>query len=210
MKIPVVITSQNQVIDSRVQRFLIGLGQPVVHYAMPRRPLCDPGHQARNKDLNIAQGRTIALRMAQADHPDAEYFFFLDDDVLPPENVLWRLWARKLQAVGAWFEARNGGWVGGQMRHDKFEHFQDYRPGLTPTDILSLGCTLVHSSLLVNHTFDAGVDDFVLTTKGDFRHISDSGAFANYLKSRGVQPLLDGSVIAEHLSKGIFVEHNLI
>lgn len=205
MNVAIVMTSQEKDLHPLVEEFL-PKGVPVVRHVAERQ-FYHPDAMA-NRCINIAKGRTEALREAQLLKPD--WYFFLDDDVVPPEGTIEKLMALNLSVVGGWIPARFSGFIGGRMiGAGVFEHFQevlDY--DIYPTDLISLGCTLVRASLIEGHIFNSGTDAMCLDTKGNVYLIADSGAFSRFLKRRNVIPYLYGGIVCQHLLGPIAARDN--
>ena len=198
--IPILITTPDRQIDPEVASWLWLHDNPVVHFSQPRFQSCQEEH--KNRCVNIAAGRSAAMFIGLKEYPLADYFFFLDADVKPPLGAIQTLYRHQLPAVGGWFEARHGGWIGGRNTKEGFKLFEETLPGLTPTCLLSLGCTLVHRDFL-GEPFDPGIDAFVKMANGSLCHLADSGAFSKRMTDEGHCLYLDGDVVASHQSKGV-------
>ncbi|HYE32112.1 MAG TPA: hypothetical protein VEH27_11835 [Methylomirabilota bacterium] len=197
MVVPVVITSRSHELDRRVTAAVSALGQPVIHHVAPRRNL-DPIPEF-NRLLNIAEARTEAKTRALGEHP-SEFFLFLDADIVPPTTTIEALLHAQAPVVGGWFKCDAERWVGGTFISEfVFRYFRDVRPGLTRSDLLSLGCCLVHRSILEDYTFEAGLRRCCVDESGRLFVAGDGLMFTNHVKEFGLEPALCGEVVCTHL-----------
>jgi len=200
--IPILITTPDGKLAPETEAWLRLHDNPVIHHALPRFESVK-GFD-RNRCVNIAAGRTGAMMMGLEMFPMADYFFFLDSDVKPPIGAIGTLHRHCLSAVGGWIPARFGGWIGGRGTDSGFELFQRPLPGLTPTHLLSLGCTLVHRDYL-GEPFDPGIEGYVQMKDGRMCHLADSGAFSVKMAKAEVTLFLDGDVVASHHCQDLMV-----
>lgn len=206
--IPIVLTSPTDEIDSRVREAVQALGQPVAHFVEERKAYHP--EPEKNRVINIARGRTEALKMALK-HKRAKHFLFIDADIVPPADIFERFdeVADDEKVIGAWWRTRFGGmYVGGWWDDGIVKMFGTVqrRARLTETHFLSLGCTLVPRRYLVEedgeaHLFSPGIDRFVRDRAGKLFHIADSGAFSRHVARLGGRMFLDAAVIAQHISE---------
>lgn len=226
--IPIVMTKRPGPLAEPLREFLRAEGQPVVLHEAERLMGLHPEAE-KNRCLNIARGRTEAFRRALREWPAARFFFSLDADLVPEVGAVGRLRAalegldadaplRSRLCVGGWFEGKLGGWIGGRyreagperllwrecefgkVRNGSFAHFTAWQPGLTETDLLSLGCTLVPRELVAGVEFEAGIDRYVRLVNGRMVHLADSGAFSARVQTSGGRLFLCGDVVARHLA----------
>jgi hypothetical protein len=94
--IPILIASEGPHLDPRVLDAVARLGQPVVHFWQERQALHP--EPEKNRCVNIAQARTEVLKMALKRHKKAQRFLFLDADIVPPADTVWRQICRRLLA----------------------------------------------------------------------------------------------------------------
>jgi hypothetical protein len=208
--IPIIITSPTGKLDDRVREVLKALDQPVIHH-VKEREAWDPIPE-RNRVINIARGRTEALRQAMKAHRKAEHFLFLDADIVPPLDIFDRFneVADDNRILGAWWKSRFGGtYVGGYWRDGVVSLFSTILCGhrVQETHLVSLGCTLVPRRFVVEHEFDPGIDSFVRNRAGQLFQIADSGAFSRHVTKQGGRMYLDSRVVAKHLSEGEEIEY---
>jgi hypothetical protein len=196
--IPIVMISDKQTLRPEVANYVNKTGNPLIFLHCP---LIAFGYSlAKDKDLTIARGRTKGMRKAMNEYPEAEFLLFLDADVLPPEHAIETMLMKKKKVISAWIPRRGGGWVGGlwELPH-VFAHFPGPMSGLTETHIVTLGCTLVHTSLLKNYYFGPGDRAVRRKEDGAICRISDSGQFSHEMMQERQTLYLDGDVICDHL-----------
>jgi len=153
---------------------------------------------AKNKCINIAKNRNEVRKLALT--TDATHFLWMDSDVIMPKHTVEALLAHKLPAVGAWIPAKGGGWIGGRLMQPMlFAQFAAPSDGLTKTDLLSMGCTLLERSVLEQFEFEPGINQVYFTLDGRVCHLADGGNYTRRLSKAGIQAYLDGSVRCQHL-----------
>jgi hypothetical protein len=196
--IPIVMTALTEdALHPQTRKFIKHANQPLV-LATPLERITHP-EPDKARCLNIALGRTQALR--EAEKEDCEYFFFLDADVVPPMDAIEMLLDNEeADVVGGWIPARFQGMIGGRwLAEGLFTHFSREFMGLTVTHLISLGCTLVRRFLIEGYVFDAGIDVACRDVFGHSYHIADSGAFSRDMRNKGATLWLDSDVICQHL-----------
>lgn len=196
MNVPIVMISQTEVMAPEVEAFVKESGQPLVRYIKPREWW--HAHEEINRFINIAKARTEAFRVALKEH-EGEWFFSLDADIVPPPTTIPMLLAKRKEIIGGWFPAKRGCWVGGQFRDRVFWMYGHPMPGLSETALLSLGCTLVHRSIVEGRDFDPGVNALVINHNNELCFLADSGAFSKSAILAGHRLFLDGDVVCRHL-----------
>lgn len=188
MIVPIIIVSQELPLDPKVANVIHTLQQPIIHHVSPRNT---------DRYSAIAHARTVATKLGLA--YDCEYLLFLDADVLPPAWVVNALVATGHDVVGGWIPARRSQWIGGRwMQYGVFRHFKKMIEGIIETDLISLGCTLVHRKLLKGYEFQPG-HGFCIDEGGNSYQLADSGAFSAYAKAGGYPLYLTSTVVCEHL-----------
>jgi cellulose synthase/poly-beta-1,6-N-acetylglucosamine synthase-like glycosyltransferase len=213
--IPIVVVSEQVKLEERVEKAVMALDQPVVRHVEERKIY--HAEPEKNRGLNIAKARTAGLATALRRHPKAEYFLFLDSDIVPPADWYDRIEevANQNHVIGGWWRTRFGGFfVGGFWDEGVVRMFRTVqrRTRLTETHFLSLGCTLVPRRFLERedgapHEFGAGIDKFVRDRNGRLYHIADSGEFSLHVAAMGGRMFLDAEIVAEHLSENQPIEY---
>jgi len=135
-----------------------------------------------------------------------EYLFFLDSDVIPPRDAIFRLLAHKKPVISGLYcrrsppasvpvMIRNGQWI------------TQYQPGtLVEVDLVGAGCLLVHRSVLEQlpplrpgkNWFDWRVDMQGIFPPGDC--LSEDFTFCKQVREQlGLKVLVDTSIVCKHV-----------
>lgn len=139
-----------------------------------------------------------------------EYLFFLDSDVIPPRDVVFRLMNHKKPWVSGMYCRRspphsvpvmikNGTW------------FTDFIPGgMVEVDLVGAGCLLIHRSFLESippqrphagkHWFDWRVDTQGLQLPPDMPPLSEDFTLCVWAKNKlNIPTLVDTSIQCRHV-----------
>lgn len=138
-----------------------------------------------------------------------EYLFFIDSDVIPPRDVIFRLMAHKLPWVSGMYCRRspphsvpvmikNGTW------------YTDFVPGsLVTVDLVGAGCLLIHRSFLerIPHQrpeigksfFDWRVDMNGMNLPPDLPPLSEDFTLCVHARKYGIPTVVDTSVQCRHV-----------
>ncbi len=167
-------------------------------WTMPVIPLSGrPFDEARN---------LLAMRALEC---GAEWLFFLDSDVVPPEDAVPRLIARGKPLISGIYARRSppmslpvmmrgGRWV------EKYP-----ANTLIEVDVVGAGCMLIHRSILEKlppqrpgkHWFDWRVDMQAVLPPGEC--LSEDYTFCYHVKRQlGIPTVVDTSVICRHIGLG--------
>lgn len=127
-------------------------------------------HLATNIHLNASKHREEQRPKLLAEHPKAEYFFLVDDDVVVPGTAVEQLLSHDKPVVGGIYQRGKGKnnrvWVAGRwdtaqassVHAGKFVHFKgDLEPGLLETDMVGLGCVLIRRDIFEQVSFNPGL-----------------------------------------------------
>lgn len=133
---------------------------------------------------------------------DADYFLFLDDDVvLPPEAVKILVRAGK-EVVGGYYQILGtdkyvcGRWVA----DNTFCNFSSVLPGLFSTDTVGLGCALISRNVLEKVKFESRTELFCKDAlTGADLFVGECGMFGNRVAELGIPMFMCGDVVCEHL-----------
>lgn len=156
--------------------------------------------EARGRGLAVERTRLVKRAMEET---DAEYFFFLDDDVIPPSNVLTALlshqkpivcgiyWTRepkKCRCPAAYVERGTGP----NTRYVPISLERGKR--LVEVDYAGLGCALIRRSIF--EKLSAPWFEYKI------HHGEDFYFFEKVARETGVKPLIDMDVKCRHI--GVF------
>jgi hypothetical protein len=209
--------SQNKVLLAFLHTDLVSvpwaLGfRNILPYDMPILPLAGmPYDMARN---------TACKAMLENNF---EYLFFLDSDVVPPRDAIFRLMAhRKPFISGLYFRRSPPHAVPVMIKGPSW--WVDYpRGALVEADLVGAGCLLIHRSFLesVPHQrpeigktyFDWRVDMQGLQLPPDLPPLSEDFTLCVHAKRHGIPTLVDTSIVCRHIglaeaSDGSFVPAN--
>ena len=134
----------------------------------------------------------------------ADYFLFLDDDIVLPPGALATLLSQGKEVVGGYYPILgtnkfvSGRWVA----DNTFFNYLAVQPGLVQTDVVGLGCALISRSVLEKVHFEAGVNLFckdALAMTDMF--VGECGMFGNRVAELGLSMYMCGDVVCEHLSR---------
>lgn len=135
-----------------------------------------------------------------------EWLFFLDDDVIPPNDTILRLMSHKQPIVSGLYYRRNLPIVPVMLRNVEGgrEWIQQYNiPELLEVDFVGAGCLLVHNSVLRSlpplsarcHWFEWRVDRMDLP---DRERMSEDFTFCQHARNHGYKILVDTSIQCRH------------
>lgn len=164
------------------------------------RPLVLHKDSARNKSMNVTRNRNQIIPMALAS--GAEWICFVDSDVVIPKNTIsdFKKFADKNKILGGWYSRGAGpDWVAAQYTsYDFLTYYQTPIEGLLPVDLLGIGCSFMHRSLLEKLNFRTAEDEIVSDYKGNY-YRGNCLSFCDDARAIGVQPTLVGSIICKHI-----------
>lgn len=156
----------------------------------------------KNKSLNILRNRIIMRSLALG--TDAEWFFWVDSDTVPPLNAIQEFLKIGLPFMGGWYPTVfNENWVAGKfVKENILEHFLQPIMGLVEVDMLGLGCAFMHRSILEQINFTPGTEEYVVGVDGGSYYLGQCGTFCRDALRLDVKPTMVGSVICKHYPKG--------
>ncbi len=112
------------------------LGMPLVTNFIDKFVVGKQIDQARNEIVNFALQQ------------NADYVFFLDDDVLPPPNALLRLWTHQKDVINGVYWSKSPNPVPLIFRGHMNSPYLDWHVGeLIKIDAAGCGCTLIHTKV---------------------------------------------------------------
>ncbi len=166
---------------------------------------CDDA--TKNKFINIAGQRNLVRGRVLDGRWD--WLWFVDDDVVPPEDALRKLLACNCEVVGGWYAMKGTPkFVCANRRIDGAWH-NPYAVtrGISAVDAVGLGCCLIKRSVLERVQFSAGLGDIILCAREELGAplaicmAGDCVSFGVACKEVGVQQFMCGDVICEHVEK---------
>jgi hypothetical protein len=173
--------------------------QLIVNHRPPEHLSDNPVIQKyENCHRNRNEARERALKS------DADYFLFLDDDVVLPQRALATLLAQRKEVVGGYYPILGtdkyvcGRWVA----DNTFCNFLCIQPGLTKSDIVGLGCALISRNVLEKVPFEGGTNLVCKDVRtGQDMIVGECGMFGNRVADLGIPMYMCGEVLCEHLKR---------
>lgn len=150
------------------------------------------------RGLSLTTNRTGLVQ--EALKSDAEFFFFLDDDVICPDDIITTLLEHNLPIVCGLYMAKKSKGQRGLAAWMKVEGgyamiAQEQPGGLVQVDVTGLGCALIHRTVFEN----VSQPWFVWEWGG----ISEDFYFFEKVASEtGIKPFIDMQMRCEHI--GLF------
>lgn len=181
--------SHNPAFSIEVREWVARSGYPDVRYAVSnegRRGLAD---ESRNRSWREVQRVVCRLWSQLTRKIDAPWALTMEDDVIPPDDVVERLLRRVnslVDAVACPYLARDGKRF--VVRIKGMPVYPGDFSGVHPVESAGFGCLLVRSDLLESHTFTYG-------PRGE-RHWYDWW----FAESQSLHLLCDFDLLADHLA----------
>lgn len=157
----------------------------------------------KNKSENVTRNRNVVRKMALAS--DAEYFAWVDSDVVIPTNCLQDFvnasasGERKLLA-GWVHKVASKDWAAGSYKDGVMQFHQKPVEGIIEADLVSIGCSFMHRSVLEKLEFRTAVDEEVKSGDGTAFYKGNCLSFCEDAAKMGVKPFLVGTVVCRHLA----------
>jgi GT2 family glycosyltransferase len=157
-------------------------------------------HEDKEKDkfLNIAQNRNHLRKLALAS--DADFFLWVDADVVLPKYAITELLKANQHIVGGWYaEGKGTRYVVGKWIADNVcTSFPRVQKSVVKVDYVGLGCCLMSREVLSKVEFEAGTDKFCKDEFGNEYFLGDCLSFCNKAFELGYNSYADGDVICIH------------
>jgi GT2 family glycosyltransferase len=147
--------------------------------------------------------RNVGCESVIANH--YKWLFFLDDDVIPPDNVIEHLASKNLDIVSGLYHRRHPGLEPVMLRNVEGgrQYITDYQPGqMVEADYVGAGCLLIHRRVLEKIEypwFDWRCDRKDLKEP---QRISEDYAFCDKARANGFKIVVDTSVQCLHAGLG--------
>ena len=196
----------------------------LIHVMKPRKT---HKNKFMEQSMNVAENKELARKMALGS--DAEYFFFVDSDIVLPKNatseLVLQLTAKKADpklvryvekslkvkcvykqkhAIAGYYPLKDdkAEWIAGRFIADNLiTRLRKVEPSVNRIDFAGLGCMMVSRALLEKAQIRDGTDKFVKTSDGQVVFLDDSLDFCNQIFELGHQLWADGSVVCKHLKQ---------
>lgn len=154
-----------------------------------------------DKYKNCSKNREAVRKLAL--NSDAEYFLFVDSDIVLPDNCISKLVSNKLPAVGGWYKMfGTEKWVCGRFVADNtFFNLRAVELFLSQVDMAGFGCFMIRRDVLEKIEV---VDGTNISLKNEQNQQIIGGEcldFCNKIYDLGYNICMDGDVICEHLER---------
>lgn len=150
-----------------------------------------------NYSMNSTLSRQAARKMALAS--DAEYFLFLDDDVILPKDAILNLVKHRKPLLYGWYKMIVGkAWVAACWCAERLVRYRSPQKSLATCEMGGLGCMLVSRKALSQVDFAPGLNEIVQVETGEMMNLGPCGAFSRDAHVKGFRPLMCGDVICGH------------
>ncbi|MFM2357869.1 MAG: hypothetical protein RJA61_606 [Candidatus Parcubacteria bacterium] len=164
------------------------------------KPVKLHGDFEKDRVLNIVRNRNSIRELALKS--DAEWFFWIDSDTIIPSNAISTFLRHNKPFMGGWYKKKDGStWVAGKFLSNGQLSFYKEQPrdGEISVDLLGLGCSFMHRSVLEKISFDGGVDKWMTDTDGRRFFYAECAMFCESAKQSGIEPLLIREVVCSHI-----------
>jgi len=158
------------------------------------------------RGLSLTTNRTGLV--IEALKSDAEYFFFLDDDVIGPNELLATLLSHRLPIACGLYMAKKrkeerglAAWMKGSNGYAPIAPEQGAR--LVQVDVTGLGCALIHRSV-----FERVPQPWFVWEFGGISE--DFFFFSKVFKEIGIKPIIDFEMKCKHIGTFIIDTDNTI
>jgi hypothetical protein len=176
-----------------------------IAWSLGFRNLQIPGQVMMLTGMPFDHARNVACM--RAIESGADWLFFLDSDVIAPDDAIHKLMAhnrpvvsgmycRRSEPIGVPVAIKNGTWLNNFRLGDTVE-----------VDLVGAGCLLIHRELLQKippqrhgkHWFDWRVDLKGVPGMGEGDCLSEDFTFCSWCRKHGVPILLDTSIVCKHV-----------
>jgi len=170
----------------------------LVHIMQPRHLHDEPRtHGVKN----VVRNRNYTKQMALAS--EAEYFLWVDSDVVLPPHAISSLISHKKDIIGGWYKMINTPkWVaGGWISDNVFQNYLAPQTGITIVDMVGLGCVLMSREVMEKVDFRDGMDLLCKDSAGNQLRVGECNIFGTDARNKGFSLYMDGNVICGHLER---------
>lgn len=154
-----------------------------------------------DKYKNCSKNREVARKLAL--NSDAEYFLFVDSDIVLPENTINSLVSHKLPAVGGYYKMfGTEKWVCGRFVADNtFFNLRAIEPFLSSIDMAGFGCFMIRRDVLEKIEIIDGTNFWLKNEVNQDIIGGECLMFCNKIYDLGYNICMDGNVVCEHLTR---------
>lgn len=154
---------------------------------------------------NCSFNRNYARQMALAS--DADYFLFMDSDIILPKNAIseFMLQAEKAQKkiMCGWYRIHDGRYVAGRWVADNvIVNYLNVQASLQQTDILGLGCAFISREVVKKIPFESGLNMEAIGYDNKKVFLGECVIFGNRAAEHGYDMFVVGEVHCGHIKNG--------
>lgn len=154
---------------------------------------------------NCVANRNILRKMALTS--DADYFLFMDDDIILPRDALSKMIMHKKDIMGGWYKMENstnyvaGAWVADHI----FIHYQKPQEHVIKVDTIGMGCALLSRKVVEAVPFEVGLDRICKDAQENNLLLGECGIFGERAIEKGFMLFMTGDVICGHIKNGVII-----
>lgn len=165
------------------------------------KPQIQSDHYPTDVYTNCSHNRNSARRLALA--APVDHFLFIDSDIVLPSHGLSSLMKHGKDVIGGWYSIRgHHSFVGGRWVADEvFQRYYIPEVSVISTDVVGMGCALIHRRVLEQISFESGLDRFTNTTEETRIIMGECGMFGLRCFEKNIPMYLDGDVICGHVER---------
>lgn len=158
----------------------------------------------KNAVINIVRNRNMTRRMALAS--DADFFWLVDCDVVPPPTALSSLILQQKDFMGGWYHAKEvppnmpTRWPTAVLQGHIAQYFDKPANSVHMVDFTGLGCVLVSRRLFEKVEFRDDMSRIIQTNFGEELFSDDSSEFCFDAARLGHRIYMNGDVVCGHVA----------
>ena len=154
-----------------------------------------------SKYLNCSAHREEARVMALGSV--ADYFLFIDSDVVLPNNATEEFIKQPFDVQGGWYKILSSDrWVAGKWISDNVVYnFKAPDESIIKADFIGMGCAFFSREVLTKIKFEHGLDWKAMNETGTEVLLGECGIAGNRIFEAGYQSYMNGNVICGHLER---------
>lgn len=132
----------------------------------------------------------------------AEWFLWLDSDVAMPKTAISEFLKAGFPLMGGWYKKKGvNDWVANYKKGDVFVYYTQPQHGVIDTDLIGLGCVMMHRTVLEKQDFKPFTELGMKDDKGNNYFFGECFGFTQEAKSMGIKPKMVGSIVCKHNHK---------
>lgn len=166
-----------------------------------KKPTYKDPHPYFNKAINIAEHRNEVRKMAL--QTNADFFFWVDSDILVPLHALRVLKSSDQSIMGGWCPIQGSPlWAGGLWDEQGFNPLTQVESGVSEVSMAGLACLLLKREVMEKIEFNPGIDLKLKRYENGEEFIAGTSAqFGVEALKMGYSIFMDGNVVCQHLQR---------